>query len=51
MSETAARYIKPTRSTELFNATVARLTRMGISVRGSRGNEPDAAPFACIGRY
>jgi len=30
------RYIKPSTSTLIFNATVARLTRMGISVAGSR---------------
>jgi deazaflavin-dependent oxidoreductase (nitroreductase family) len=37
MSEAAAtRYIKPGRSTEIFNATVARLTKLGISVYGSR---------------
>jgi deazaflavin-dependent oxidoreductase (nitroreductase family) len=32
----AERYIKPGRSTEVFNATVAVLTRLGISVWGSR---------------
>jgi deazaflavin-dependent oxidoreductase (nitroreductase family) len=37
MSEAAAtRYVKPGRSTEFFNATVARLTKMGVSVYGSR---------------
>jgi hypothetical protein len=37
MSEAAAtRYVKPSRSTEFFNATVARLTKMGVSVYGSR---------------
>jgi len=37
MSEAAdTRYIKPSRSTEFFNATVARLTKLGISVYGSR---------------
>src|SRR6187431_1641309 len=32
----AARYIRPTRSTELFNKVVAGLTRAGVSVWGSR---------------
>ena len=36
MSEAAARYIKPKSATDFFNKTVARLTRMGISVYGSR---------------
>ena len=36
MSEAAARYIKPKSATDFFNMTVARLTRMGISVYGSR---------------
>jgi deazaflavin-dependent oxidoreductase (nitroreductase family) len=36
MNATDARYIKPSTSTLIFNATVARLTRMGISVAGSR---------------
>jgi hypothetical protein len=31
-----ARYIKPRRSDNIFNAAVARLTRLGISVWGSR---------------
>jgi deazaflavin-dependent oxidoreductase (nitroreductase family) len=30
------RYLPPSRGTRAFNATVARLTRMGISVWGSR---------------
>src|SRR5262249_31519669 len=30
------RYIKPNRGTLIFNATVAQLTKMGISVYGSR---------------
>jgi deazaflavin-dependent oxidoreductase (nitroreductase family) len=30
------RYIEPTNSTQLFNNVVARMTRMGISVWGSR---------------
>ena len=33
---TTARYVKPGKSDNVFNATVARLTRMGISVWGSR---------------
>jgi deazaflavin-dependent oxidoreductase (nitroreductase family) len=37
MSESPSpRYITPTKSTAMFNAMVARLTRMGISVYGSR---------------
>jgi F420H(2)-dependent quinone reductase len=36
MSEAAARYIKPKSATDFFNAAVARLTKMGISVYGSR---------------
>ena len=32
----ATRYIKPGKSTNVFNNTVARLTRLGISVWGSR---------------
>jgi hypothetical protein len=36
MSEAAARYIKPKSATDFFNMTVARLTKMGISVYGSR---------------
>ena len=32
----AARYIRPTRSTEVFNKVVAGLTRAGLSVWGSR---------------
>jgi deazaflavin-dependent oxidoreductase (nitroreductase family) len=35
MSDTT-RYVKPAKSTNLFNETVARLTRLGISVYGSR---------------
>lgn len=31
-----ARYVKPKKSTNLFNESVARLTRLGISVWGSR---------------
>jgi deazaflavin-dependent oxidoreductase (nitroreductase family) len=30
------RYVKPAKSTDFFNETVARLTRFGISVYGSR---------------
>ena len=36
MNATDTRYIKPKTATGLFNTTVARLTRMGISVYGSR---------------
>ena len=36
MNATDTRYIKPKSATGFFNATVARLTRMGISVAGSR---------------
>src|SRR5262249_60234904 len=35
-AESQPRYIKPNRGTLIFNATVARLTKMGISVYGSR---------------
>jgi deazaflavin-dependent oxidoreductase (nitroreductase family) len=34
MSET--RYVKPAKSSDLFNKTVGRLTQLGISVYGSR---------------
>jgi deazaflavin-dependent oxidoreductase (nitroreductase family) len=34
--ESTARYIKPSTSDDVFNATVARLTKLGISVWGSR---------------
>jgi len=33
---TTARYLKPTKSTNMFNESVAHLTRLGISVWGSR---------------
>jgi deazaflavin-dependent oxidoreductase (nitroreductase family) len=36
MNATEVRYIKPKSATSFFNATVARLTRMGVSVYGSR---------------
>lgn len=36
MNATEARYIKPKSATSFFNDTVGRLTRMGISVYGSR---------------
>jgi len=36
MNDAAARYIKPKSADNLFNATVGRLTRLGISVYGSR---------------
>ena len=35
-AESQPRYVEPNRSTQIFNAAVARLTRMGISVYGSR---------------
>ena len=35
-AESQPRYIEPNRGTLIFNATVARLTKMGISVYGSR---------------
>src|SRR5947208_12945271 len=35
-AESQPRYVEPNRSTHIFNAAVARLTRMGISVYGSR---------------
>lgn len=36
MNATAPRYIKPKSSTSFFNDTVGRLTKMGVSVYGSR---------------
>jgi deazaflavin-dependent oxidoreductase (nitroreductase family) len=36
MNATPARYVKPKSATSFFNDTVGRLTRMGISVYGSR---------------
>ena len=36
MNATETRYIKPKAATNFFNETVARLTRMGVSVYGSR---------------
>ncbi len=36
MSDTAPRYIKPKSASNLFNDTVGRLTRLGVSVYGSR---------------
>jgi deazaflavin-dependent oxidoreductase (nitroreductase family) len=36
MNATEARYVKPKSATNFFNDTVGRLTRMGISVYGSR---------------
>jgi len=36
MNDTAARYIKPKSTANLFNDTVGRLTRLGVSVYGSR---------------
>ena len=36
MNDAAARYIKPKSATNLFNDTVGRLTRLGVSVYGSR---------------
>ena len=35
-AESQPRYVVPDRGTKIFNAVVARLTRMGISVYGSR---------------
>ncbi len=36
MNDSATRYIKPKSATNLFNDTVGRLTRLGVSVYGSR---------------
>jgi deazaflavin-dependent oxidoreductase (nitroreductase family) len=36
MNEASPRYIQPKSATDLFNVVVARLTRMGVSVYGSR---------------
>jgi len=36
MNDAATRYIKPKSATNLFNDTVGRLTRLGVSVYGSR---------------
>jgi deazaflavin-dependent oxidoreductase (nitroreductase family) len=36
MNDTAARYVKPKSATSMFNDTVGRLTRLGVSVYGSR---------------
>ena len=36
MNATEARYVKPKSATNFFNNTVGRLTRMGVSVYGSR---------------
>src|SRR6202034_4820369 len=36
MNDTAARYIQPKSATSLFNDIVGRLTRLGVSVYGSR---------------
>src|ERR1700758_3775136 len=36
MSAAEARYVKPKSATNLFNDTVGRLTKMGVSVYGSR---------------
>ena len=35
-AESQPRYVEPTRSTRIFNSAVGRLTRMGVSVYGSR---------------
>jgi deazaflavin-dependent oxidoreductase (nitroreductase family) len=35
-AESQPRYLEPSHSTRIFNAAVGRLTRMGISVYGSR---------------
>jgi deazaflavin-dependent oxidoreductase (nitroreductase family) len=36
MNDTAARYVKPKSASSMFNDTVGRLTRLGVSVYGSR---------------
>ena len=36
MSAAEARYVKPKSASNLFNDTVGRLTKMGVSVYGSR---------------
>ena len=36
MNAAEARYVKPKSATNLFNDTVGRLTKMGVSVYGSR---------------
>ena len=36
MNDMAARYIKPKSASNMFNDTVGRLTRLGVSVYGSR---------------
>jgi len=36
MNATSPRYVKPKKATNFFNESVGRLTRMGISVYGSR---------------
>jgi deazaflavin-dependent oxidoreductase (nitroreductase family) len=36
MNEAATRYIQPKTATDIFNVIVARLTKLGISVYGSR---------------
>jgi deazaflavin-dependent oxidoreductase (nitroreductase family) len=35
-AESQPRYVEPNRGTAIFNSVVARLTRMGVSVYGSR---------------
>jgi len=35
-AESQPRYVEPNRGTVIFNAAVARLTKMGVSVYGSR---------------
>jgi deazaflavin-dependent oxidoreductase (nitroreductase family) len=35
-AESQPRYVEPSRSTRIFNSAVGRLTRMGVSVYGSR---------------
>src|SRR5947207_7859369 len=35
-AESQPRYVEPNRSTHIFNAAVVRLTRLGVSVYGSR---------------
>ena len=36
MNDTAARYVKPKSASNMFNDTVGRLARLGVSVYGSR---------------
>ena len=47
---TEARYIEPKSATDIFNNAVGRLTRLGISVYGSRVLASGAASPASGGR-